>query len=148
MITASTITNSSLTGVVNTLDPTMASPVPEGGATRPNLLPNMSGTPGRQISGSQAMISRDTVRRAQEAVDAIDTMNTWKNAVNAIKWVMETVSPIAAVCPVSFLLIRPELTSTVQLNPCANLAWTMLSKIPEVRFRVFSQVMGHCSPCC
>jgi hypothetical protein len=74
---------------------------------RPNLLPIESGTVAQQTSGSQMVMSHDIIRRAQEAVDTIDTMNTWKNAVNAIKWVMDTVSPIAAVCRVSFLLIRP-----------------------------------------
>jgi hypothetical protein len=101
MIAASAITSSSLTRVVNIPDPTMTSPVTEGGATSP------IGTAVQQISGSQIAMSRDTIRRAQGAVDTIDAMITWKNAVNAIKWVMDTVSPIAAVCPVSFLFTRP-----------------------------------------
>jgi hypothetical protein len=83
--------------------------------------------------------SRDRIRHAQEALDNIDTMETWKNAVNAVKWVMGAVSKIAEVCPVSFLLIRPELTSAAQLNPYATLAWNMLSKIPEVRLLIMSQ---------
>jgi hypothetical protein len=84
-------------------------------------------------------MSRDALRRAQKAVDNIDTMKTWKSAVNVVKWVMEAVSPIAEVCPVSFLSNRP-LTSAVQLNPCAKLAWSTLSKIPDVSFLVFP---GH-----
>jgi hypothetical protein len=84
------------------------------------------------------MESRDRIRHAQEALDNIDTMKTWKNAVNAVKWVMGAVSKIAEVCPVSFLLIRPELTPAAQLNPYATLAWNMLSKIPEVRLLVLS----------
>jgi hypothetical protein len=74
-------------------------------------------------------------------------MKTWKNAVNAVKWVMDTVSSIAEVNTVSFLLIRPDLTCDVQLNPYAKLAWSMLSKIPEVRLLVLSQDMTHSTPC-
>jgi hypothetical protein len=43
--------------------------------------------------------------RAEEAITAINTINTWKSAVNIIKRVMDTVSPIAGVCPISFLFI-------------------------------------------
>jgi hypothetical protein len=94
--------------------------------------------------------SRGTIRRAQEAVDNIDTMKMWKNAVHAVKWVMDAVSQIAEVRPVSFMLIRLDLTAAVQLHPCAKLAWSILSKIPEVRFLVLSQGGSHsipCSPC-
>ena len=84
-------------------------------------------------------MSRDTVRLAQEAVDSIDTMKTWKNAVLSVKRVMDAVSRIAEVNPVSFILIRPDLTAAVQLHPCAKLAWSMLSKIPEVRLLVLSR---------
>lgn len=55
-----------------------------------------------------------------------------------LQWVMDIVGPIAAVCPISFLPIRHELTSAFQLNPYAGLAlaWSTLSKIPEVRLLV------------
>jgi hypothetical protein len=36
-----------------------------------------------------------------------------------------------------------ELTSILQLNPCSNLAWSLLSKIPEVRLLAFSESMEH-----
>jgi hypothetical protein len=63
-------------------------------------------------------------------------MKTWKDAINVVKWVMDTVGPIARVCTLSFLLIHP-LTYVVQLNPCATLAWSMFSKIPEVSLLFF-----------
>jgi hypothetical protein len=88
--------------------------------------------------GRPTEASRDKIGRAQKAVDNIDTMKTWKSAVNAVKWVMDTVSTIAEVNPVSFLLLRPDLTSDVQLHPYAKLAWSVLSKIPEVRFLFLS----------
>ena len=46
------------------------------------------------------------LRRADEATKPIDRKNTWKGAVSRIKWVMDIVSPIAEVRPVS---IRPLL---------------------------------------
>jgi hypothetical protein len=92
-------------------------------------------------------VSRDTIRRAQKAVNNIDTMKTWEDAINIVKWVMGTVSQIAEVCTVSFLLVSP-LTSVVQLNPCAKLAWSMLSKIPKVRLLFFSWDMCHSTPFC
>jgi hypothetical protein len=45
------------------------------------------------------------LHRAEEAINAINTINTWISAVNIIKRVMDAVSPIAGVCPISFLLI-------------------------------------------
>jgi hypothetical protein len=45
------------------------------------------------------------LHHAEEAINAINTINTWKSAVNIIKRVMDTVSPIAGVCSISFLLI-------------------------------------------
>jgi len=43
------------------------------------------------------------LRRADEAKKAIDRKNTWKEAVRRIKWVMDTVSPIAEVRTISIL---------------------------------------------
>ncbi len=43
------------------------------------------------------------VRRADEAKKPIDRKKTWKGAVSRIKWVMDTVSPIAEVCTISIL---------------------------------------------
>ncbi len=43
------------------------------------------------------------LRRADEAKKPIDRKNTWKGAVERIKWVMDTVSPIAEVRAISIL---------------------------------------------
>jgi hypothetical protein len=130
-------TGSSLTGVVNTPNPTTADPAGLV-TTGSNVLPIKGDIAGLPTAGGPTVESRDRIRHAQEALDNIDTMKTWNNAVNAVKLVMGTVSKIAEVCPVSFLLIRLELTSAAQLNPYASLAWNMLSKIPEVRLLVLS----------
>jgi hypothetical protein len=44
------------------------------------------------------------LHRAEESINAINTINTWKHAVNIVKRVIDTVSPIAGVCSISFLL--------------------------------------------
>jgi hypothetical protein len=133
-------TNTSPTEVINTPNPQAADLASEGGSMPPNC-PIDCGPAGQPIAGgSQMETSRDTIRRAQEAVDNIDTdtMKKWKSAVNAVQWVMDAVSTISEVNPVSSLLIRPDLTSDVQLHPCAKLAWSVLSKIPEVLLLVLS----------
>ena len=45
------------------------------------------------------------LRRADEAKKPIDRKNTWKGAISRIKWVMDTVSPIAEVRIMSILLL-------------------------------------------
>jgi hypothetical protein len=47
----------------------------------------------------QAEIPRIVLRRAEETLNA---METWSIAVDVVKRVMDAVSPIAAVCPISF----------------------------------------------
>ncbi len=68
-------------------------------------LPVETGTP---IPDSQAEMSPIemaliAVRRADEAKKPIDRKNTWEGAVSRIKWVMDTVSPIAEVRAISIL---------------------------------------------
>ncbi len=48
------------------------------------------------------------LRRADEAVKPMDRSNTWEMAVGRIKWVMDTLSPIAEVCVMSFCLSFTE----------------------------------------
>jgi hypothetical protein len=43
-----------------------------------------------------------TLQSAEEAMKAINTIKAWKSAVKIIKLVMDAVTPIAAVCPISF----------------------------------------------
>jgi hypothetical protein len=176
-ISISANTRSSLTATVDTPNSAVVdfdNPVTEGGTTRPivqcsnetmqskavsaslplsprnNNLVIDNDTFEQRIAGSQTEMSRTTLRRAEEAIDSINTMQTWKSAVNAIKWVMDTVKPIVAVCQISFLPIRHELTSALQLNPYASLAWSLLSNIPEVCLFVLLwafRVTFLCPPC-
>ncbi len=43
------------------------------------------------------------LRRADEDKKPIDRANTWKGAISRVKWVMDTVSPIAEVRAISIL---------------------------------------------
>ncbi len=68
-------------------------------------LPVETGTP---MPGSQAEMSPTekaliSLRRADEAKRPVDRANTWKGAISKIKWVMDTVSPIAEVRAISIL---------------------------------------------
>jgi hypothetical protein len=85
-------------------------------------------------------MSSATLGRAEEAINAMDT---WSSAVDVIKQVMDAVGPIAAVCLVSFCLPLSELIPVLQLQPYANLAWSLISKIPEVRLLTLSGYTGH-----
>jgi hypothetical protein len=121
--------SSSLAGAVDTPEPTTAdpdNPVAEGGAARPQAtvqaygetmqptavatpqsrlsrpsgLPVEVGTPVGPVLDSRTEGSGSALHRAEEATDA---MKTWNSAVGVIKRVMDTVSPIAEVCPISLL---------------------------------------------
>jgi len=68
-------------------------------------LPVGTGTPmpdsrAEMLPNEKALIA---LRRADEAKKPIDRKNKWKGAVSRIKWVMDTVSPIAEVRPISIL---------------------------------------------
>jgi len=70
-------------------------------------LPVETGTPmpdgqAEMLHTEKALIA---LRRADEAKKPIDRKNTWKGAVRRIKWVMDTVSPIAEVRAVSILCL-------------------------------------------
>jgi hypothetical protein len=134
--------NSSLNGAVNAPSPTTMEPKAATTSLPPLSrtygLSIESDTPVQPTAESQTETSRSALRRAEEAVKDINTIKTWQKAVTNIKWVMDTVTPIAAVCPISFCLSVAELTSTLQLNPYAKLAWSLLSMIPEVHLIAFS----------
>jgi hypothetical protein len=127
-ITTSASASSSLTAAVNTPDPATANLdnlVAEGGAagpqatvqvysetmqptavaapqsplSRPRDLPVEDGTPVEPVD-SQTRELETALRHAKEA---INTMETWHGAVKIVKQVMDIVSPIAEVCPMSLL---------------------------------------------
>jgi hypothetical protein len=98
MITESVNANSSLNVAVNIPIPTatdLDNPAVEGGPARLADGDVQSTT----VAGGQTETPRSALRHAEEA---INTMKTWKSAVSIIKRVMDTVSPIAAVCTISF----------------------------------------------
>jgi hypothetical protein len=141
-MTESANRNSSQNAAVNTPSPTTmestaaATSLPP--LSRTGDLPIESDTPVQPTVESQTETSRTALRRAEEAINDINTMKTWQSAVKNIKRVMDTVTQIAAVCPVLFCVSVAELTPTLQLNPYAKLAWSLLSKIPEVHLIAFS----------
>jgi hypothetical protein len=102
-------------------------------------LPIESGTSVRPASDSQTEIPGIALRRAEEAVN---TMESWGIAVGIVKQVMDAVGPIASVCPKLFFFFA-GLTFVLQLHPYASLAWSLLSKIPEVRHLALSEHAGH-----
>ncbi len=57
-----------------------------------------------------------SLRRADEVKKPIDRKNTWKRAVSRIKWVMDTVSPIAEVRAI-FTSASPRLSRLSLSDP-------------------------------
>ncbi len=81
--------------------------------------------------------------RADKAIKTIDGSKTWESAVKRINWVMVTLSPIAEVRMMPFLLSSTKLIST-QLFPHAKMAHSLLSVIPKVRpFASYSKHRAH-----
>ena len=54
--------------------------------------------------------------RADEAMKRIDRSNTWEGAVRRMKWVMDTLSPVAEVRINTLLMSLAELTSPLRLS--------------------------------
>jgi hypothetical protein len=120
------ISANAISSVIAAANPGMAeqdNPVAEGGAARPAVQannetmqpmavttplpplsrtvapPTESGTPMGPVADSQAEMSR-TLDHAGEVMDMI---KSWESTVGVIKLVMDTVGPIAEVCPILFL---------------------------------------------
>ena len=79
----------------------------------------------------EAQISLDL---AEQAKKSINRSNSWEGVVGRIKWVMDTLSPVAGVRVIfdllSFKLTEP--TARSQLHPIAQMAYSVLSVIPKV----------------
>ena len=73
--------------------------------------------------------------RAVQAEKSIEGSNTWQGVVEKIKWVMDTLSPVAGVRIMDLLFAYPRLSllALSQLNPIAKMAYGVLSVIPGVR---------------
>jgi hypothetical protein len=94
-------------------------------------LPVQGSTPVPQDQGlvEQAQISLDL---AENAKKSIGPSNSWGGFVGRIKWVMDTLAPIAGVRAmfVSSSFTKP--TSRSQLHPMAQMAYSVISVIPQV----------------
>jgi hypothetical protein len=167
-ISMSAYAGSSLTAAVNTPNPTAAEmansndPVAEGGAMRHivqsgsepttadstplsrlsknDALPIKSGTPVRQVAEGQTEMSRTALSRAEEAINVIDTIKIWESAVSAIKWVMDTVTPIASVGPPHNVFVHPSranVRSSAELLRRSSMEFTL--EDPRGVFVILSQ---------
>ncbi|KAF8265520.1 hypothetical protein EI94DRAFT_1831160 [Lactarius quietus] len=85
---------------------------PEHPLPEPDFLPVQSRTPVSQGQGDIEK-ARTGLDRADEAKKLIDLSNTWEGVVGRIKWLMDTLSPVA------------------ELHPIAKMAYNVLSIIPQ-----------------
>jgi len=71
----------------------------------PDPLSVEAGTPIAHAQAETLLTEKVLIalRRADEAKKPIDQKNRWKGVVSRIKWVMDTVSPIAEVRAISIL---------------------------------------------
>jgi hypothetical protein len=56
----------------------------------------------QEVSATSAKNPRLALKRADQAVKGMDLSNTWQGAVGRIKWVMDTLGPIAEVRVIPF----------------------------------------------
>ena len=88
-------------------------------------------------------ITRFDPHQADESMKRIDGSNTWERAVRRIKWVMDTLGPIAEVRVMPFDVLERANFHT-QLSPFAKMAHGLLLAIPKVRLFVsFSELDVH-----
>jgi hypothetical protein len=140
-----TVSTNPLNVAANTPGPmttALDNPGAEEGGARRGGLPTGGNTPVGPVPDGQAEMSR-TLDRAEEAMKAMDSMMAWKGAMNVIKQVLDAIGPIAGVCLTSTLRIicSAKQGFALQLLPHAQLAWTLLSKIPEVCPHALSEDM-------
>jgi hypothetical protein len=69
------------------------------------------------LSITMSADATSTLRYAEEAINAINTINTWKSAVNILKRIMDTVTPIAGVTSILFLLILRRANLRIVAEP-------------------------------
>ncbi|KAH9047049.1 hypothetical protein EDB84DRAFT_1575489 [Lactarius hengduanensis] len=79
----------------------------------PDHRPVESSTLMPQDQGETSVVEKPQIVRADQVEEVIDRSNTWEGAVGRIKWVMDTLSPVA------------------ELHPIAQMAYKVLSVIPE-----------------
>ncbi|KAH9047713.1 hypothetical protein EDB84DRAFT_443721 [Lactarius hengduanensis] len=113
----------SIAVLANRASPTDSPKIPTEGDEPPApLLPLsdhllvQSSAPVPQDPAETSLVKKARVDldRADEVNESINRSNTWEGAVRKIKWVMDTLSPVA------------------ELHPIAQMAYRVLSVIPEV----------------
>ena len=91
-----------------------------------------------EMSPTSTKNSRFALRWADKVMRRIvpvDRSNTWESALGRIKWVMDTLSPIAEVRVIPFDVLGGAYFQT-QLFPLAKMAHGLLSAIPQARLFV------------
>ena len=56
----------------------------------------------QEVSAASAKNPRLALKKADQAMKRMDRLNTWKGAVGRVKWVMDTLGPIAEVRVIPF----------------------------------------------
>ena len=145
--------------------PTVRDDSPAGKATIPERI--QSPVPERilPLSHHQLVKAGKTMPQSQEAVShastedphlallradesikrivSIDGSNTWGKALERIKWVVDTLGPIAEVRFVPFCVVG-QADLHIQLSPFAKMAHGLLLAIPKARpFLLFSEQDTH-----
>ena len=99
-----------------------------------------------EMSPASTKDPRFALRWADNAIRQIvpvDRSNMWESALGRIKWVMDTLSPIAEVRIISFDVLGRTNFQT-QLFPLAKMAHGLLSAIPQASLFVsFSERDAH-----
>ena len=105
-----------------------------GTFTPPTHNLNRPSTPMSSVADPRADLpsTENALEIANKAMTAIKLSDTWEGALGRIKWVMDTVSPVAEVRygVLSAILYLPECRP--QLSPYAKMAHGLLFAIPKV----------------
>src|SRR6266702_1448280 len=127
--------------------PSVVATVPEPLSPPTDPVPIETNTPIPPVPNVRVAMSpvENALHDADEATKAIDLPSTWEGAVARIKWVMDTVSPVAEVrhSAKSFCLMLDRADFRSQLHPYAKMACGLLLAIPKVhRFALLSKGNG------
>ncbi|KAH9016720.1 hypothetical protein EDB84DRAFT_712601 [Lactarius hengduanensis] len=107
-----------------------------------NRLPSSESTPippATERRGVSPAVS--ALHGAGEAMATINLSNKWEGALGRIKWVMDTVSPVAEVRYIvrPFLPILDQAGFCLQLHPYAKMAYSLLFAIPKTLLEQFQR---------
>ena len=96
----------------------------------PDGLPS---SPMLPVTNLRARISpaENAINDAKEAMTTINLSKTWEDAIERVKWVMDTLSPVAEV-RYNVLSCKSLAELLPQLHPYARMAYSLLFAIPKV----------------